>query len=96
MLRVASETIYLGLSKENKLLRVELLNVMDYEGGWYVVYWEDMFDFNNEHCDNLVMINEQTGIRVNSLSSKFGYKIFDSKRDAVEFIYNNEEFKVLK
>lgn len=97
MLRVANDAIYLGLSNGNELLRVELLDVVDkYEGSWYVVYWEVMLDFKNEERSNVITINDHIAVDINSLSSKFGYKIFDSKRDAVTFIYNNEEFKILR
>jgi len=97
MLRVANDAVYLGFSKDKELLRVELLDVIDkQEGSWYVVYWETLLDFKNEEGFNVLMINDHIGVDINSLSSKFGYKIFDSKRDAVTFIYNNEEFKVLK
>jgi len=95
-MKVANESVYLGLSKDKELLRVELLNVMDNKEGWYVVYWESLLNFNNNKGDNEIMINDRIGININSLSDKYGYRIFDSKRDAVTFIYHNEEFMVLK
>jgi len=92
-----NEAIYLGLSKEKKLLRVELLSAFTHKDeAWYIVYWENMFDFSNDQRENTIMINENMGIGINSFSAQFDYRIFDSKRDAVEFIYNNEEFKVLR
>lgn len=97
MLKVANDAVYLGFSKDKELLRVELLDVIDkYEGSWYVVYWESLLDFSNQERSNDLKINDHIVVDINSLSSKFGYKIFDSKRDAVSFIYDNEEFKVLR
>jgi len=105
MAKVENEAVFAGISNKNELLRIELLNVMDNtKGTWHVVYWENMLDFSNEKGVNEIAIRDGLSIFVKSFSSKYGYKIFSgtgemtfkSWSNAMNFIENNDEFKLIK
>jgi hypothetical protein len=106
MAKVEIEGVFAGISNQNELLRIELLNVIDNtRGAWHVVYWENILDFSKEDCRNEIVIEYGLSIYVYSYSSKYDYKIFSgtgemtfmSKSNALNFIENNNDvFKLLK
>jgi len=102
MPKVEHLRVFAGISKDNDLLRIELLNVMEAKKVWcYVVYWENMLDFSNEAGSNEIVIEDGVSIFINSVSTKFGYKIFpihllfEDMEKAYNFINNNDVFKLL-
>lgn len=100
MAKIEIEGVFAGISNQNELLRIELLNVVHNEkGAWYVVYWENVLDISKEECHNKIVFEDGGGIFVHSFNPNYGYKVFSGagrRINALNFIENNNEFILLK
>jgi len=95
MLKVVFDECYLAWSEELGLLRVLEVYIEDNKEYYYVLYYDKVLDLSNKqnHCD--IAINNIV-ISVPSFSSFYSYHVFKTQKDMVQFLNNNDIFKILR
>ena len=97
MVNFVRDDLFLGWSKELGLLRVEWCYLEDTttREAYYIIYYEKLCAFDNKQGFNEIVVNN-IGASIPSFSSYYSYQVFETQKEAFEWLYNNSIFEILK